>query len=86
MFVELGIEPSALSVARHYGSLLDGFVIDQVDVGLVDMIRLEGIEVLATNTLMKTQQDRQRLAQEILDFASSLRNQQSSNISLVDRV
>ena len=86
MFVELGIEPSALSVARHYGSLLDGFVLDQVDVGLVDMFRSEGIEVLVTNTLMKTQQDRQRLAQEIVEFASSLRNQQSSNISLVERV
>jgi LPPG:FO 2-phospho-L-lactate transferase len=86
MFAELGIEPSALAVARHYGSLINGFVIDQVDESLVNAIHSEGIDVLVTDTLMKTNQDRQRLAGEILGFASSLRNQQSSNISLVDRV
>jgi len=86
MFVELGIEPSASSVARHYGPLLHGFVLDRVDVRLENAIRSEGIDVLVTNTLMKTPQDRQQLAQEILDFASSLRNQQSSNISMLGRV
>ena len=86
MYAEMGIEPSALSVAQHYSSLLSGFVMDQVDAKLVNAIRSEGMDVLVTDTLMKTQQDRQRLAGEILYFADSLRNQQSRNIPLADRV
>ena len=31
MMRELGLEPSALGVARHYGSLVDGWIIDDVD-------------------------------------------------------
>ncbi len=31
MFAEMGIEPGALAVARHYGKMLKGFVLDQVD-------------------------------------------------------
>ena len=31
MMRELGVEPSALGVARHYGRLVDGWVIDEVD-------------------------------------------------------
>ena len=33
MMSELGVEPSALGVARHYGRLVDGWVIDDVDRG-----------------------------------------------------
>ena len=86
MYAEMGIEPSALSVAQHYSSLLSGFVMDKVDAKLVNAIQSEGIDVLVTDTLMKTQEDRQRLAGEILYFADNLRNKQSRNIPLADRV
>jgi LPPG:FO 2-phospho-L-lactate transferase len=79
MYAELGVEPSALAVAEHYGSmrddgLLSGFVLDDVDKIQADAVRSLGIEVLATNTLMKTPEDRARLAKEVLLFAGNLLN------------
>lgn len=72
MYAELGIEPSALNVARHYTGLLDGFVIDHQDTELVQEIENLGMHVLVTQTLMLTPDDRRRLAAEVLKFADSL--------------
>jgi LPPG:FO 2-phospho-L-lactate transferase len=72
MYAELGIEPSALSVARQYGDLLAGFVLDEVDRELMDAVFALGIQPLAIDTLMKTPADRQRLALQVLDFGSNL--------------
>jgi LPPG:FO 2-phospho-L-lactate transferase len=68
MYRELGIEPSALAVARHYRELLTGFVLDQVDKQLEGDIMGLSIKTLVTNTLMKSHDDRSRLALEILGF------------------
>jgi LPPG:FO 2-phospho-L-lactate transferase len=68
MFAELGVEPSALAVAKHYGSLLSGFVIDTVDAALTDEIQQMGIRPLVVNTIMKTGEERQQLAQDVLNF------------------
>ena len=65
MFAELGIQPSALAVARHYGNLLSGFVLDNVDARLAKELHLP---TLVINTLMKTQADRCHLAQDVLHF------------------
>jgi LPPG:FO 2-phospho-L-lactate transferase len=77
MYTELGIEPSALAVARHYGprsgrGLLAGFVLDQVDLELLETVAAEGIQPYATDTFMVSPQDRLRLAQEILSFGERL--------------
>lgn len=72
MYSELGIEPSALSVASQYGDLLNGFVIDVVDAGDADAIQTLGIRPLTTQTLMKTVLDRQFLSAEILAFGQRL--------------
>ena len=72
MYTELGIQPSALAVARHYGPLLDGFVLDQVDAGQAEAMQDSGIQTLATDTLMPTPEERRRLAREVLDFGRSL--------------
>jgi LPPG:FO 2-phospho-L-lactate transferase len=72
MFFELGNEPSANAVAQHYRGLLSGFVFDQTDINQQDEIQALGIETLATNTLMKSSQDRRRLAGEVLSFARAL--------------
>jgi LPPG:FO 2-phospho-L-lactate transferase len=69
MYSELGILPSALAVARHYGKLLTGFVLDRVDMHLVKDIL---VPVWVTNTLMKTQANRRRLAQDVLNLIQSL--------------
>ncbi len=72
MFRELGIEPSALAVARHYGaSVLTGFVLDEVDAGLMDSIRALGIHPFSTKTLMKAPADRRNLARDMLHFIES---------------
>jgi LPPG:FO 2-phospho-L-lactate transferase len=72
MYEELGIQPSAITVARQYGALLDGFVLDNVDADQAQQVREMGIEPWVTITLMKTRQDRHRLAAEVLEFGAEL--------------
>ncbi|HNB52042.1 MAG TPA: 2-phospho-L-lactate transferase [Anaerolineales bacterium] len=73
MYAELGVEPSALAVARHYGGLLEGFVFDKQDMQSLNEIQALGIRPLVTDTLMKTPADRRRLAGEVLDFIAFAR-------------
>jgi LPPG:FO 2-phospho-L-lactate transferase len=67
MFTELGIQPSALAVAQHYGSLINDIVIDNSDDDLVIEINKLGIHPFLTNVLMRDRSDRGRLAKEILE-------------------
>lgn len=69
MYAELGIEPSALAVARHYGNLLTGYVLDDIDAELSDKIETR---TLVTNTLMNNLTDRARLATDVLHFIGSI--------------
>lgn len=66
MFQELGVTPSALAVAEHYRELCSGFVLDRMDEALAPAIQLLGMRTLVTNTLMSSQEDRVRLAAEVL--------------------
>lgn len=68
MYRELGIEPSALAVARHYRDLVTGFVLDELDKQLEGGIRSLSMRTCVTNTLMKSHDDRKQLAMEVLDF------------------
>lgn len=77
MFKEMGITPSAASVANHYGSkdrggLLSGFMFDHLDASEKAAIDNSGVPSLFTNTIMKTAQDRISLAKELVDFGRSL--------------
>ena len=72
MYRELGIEPSALAVARHYQGLATGFVLDQVDKQLEGEIMGLRIKTLVTNTLMQSHDDRSRLAQDVLGFIGNI--------------
>jgi LPPG:FO 2-phospho-L-lactate transferase len=69
MFSELGIRPSSLAVAQHYGQLIDLLVIDNVDESMSDSIKEIGITTHVTNILMKDRADRGRLAKEIIELA-----------------
>ncbi len=69
MFAELGMEVTAASVAAHYAGLLRGFVLDEVDAELKPSIESDTLQVLVTNTVMRSDADRARLAREVLDFA-----------------
>jgi LPPG:FO 2-phospho-L-lactate transferase len=72
MLHELGLDPSALAVARKYAGLMRGFIIDSQDEALSAAIESTGLRVFKTDTIMTTDDDRRRLAQEALDFALSL--------------
>lgn len=72
MYSELGITPSALAIAEHNQSLLDGLIIDTVDRHQADEIQDLDIKPCITQTLMKTPKDRRRLASQTLEFAREL--------------
>ena len=71
MLQGLGHEPSALGVARIYQGLLTGMVIDDLDADQAEAIRALGMDVLVTNTIMRTIDDRRRLASVILDWCAA---------------
>jgi len=78
MYAEMGIEPSAQSVASHYGSLLSAFVLDLVDASQATALNGQGLPTLATHTLMTSADDRRRLAKEVLEFAMKILEEKPS--------
>ena len=72
MMRELGIEPSALGVAQHYGHLVDGWVIDEVDRALAPSIEALGCRVKVCHTIMRTLDEKAKLAQDALQLACEM--------------
>jgi len=72
MYSEMGFQPSAISVADHYKVFLTGFVLDQIDVKQEKDIQQMGIQTLSTDTLMQSEEDRVRLAKEVIKFGERL--------------
>ncbi len=72
MYAELGIEPSALAVANHYRTILQGFVLDNADSNIESVIKDLNIKTLVTDTLMNEPANRKRLADDVLHFIGSL--------------
>ncbi len=68
MYAEMGITPSAVAVAAHYQGLARGFVFDASDSELGPDIARYMMWVFATQSLMRTSQDRERLAKDVIDF------------------
>ncbi len=66
----LGIEVSSLGVASLYESFLDTIVIDKKDNNLKDDLEKIVSEVIVTNTIMKTLDDKIELAKIILNDIS----------------
>ena len=62
----LGLGVSAYSVARLYQDFLDVFILDFTDQNEKKRIEQLGLQVIVTNTLMKTQEDKVRLAKIVL--------------------
>jgi LPPG:FO 2-phospho-L-lactate transferase len=67
MLRELGLDASALGVARHYGSLVDGWVIDEQDASDAPAIETLGKRVVITNTLMSDRARSTELARTTLE-------------------
>jgi LPPG:FO 2-phospho-L-lactate transferase len=75
MYREMGLQPSALSVAEGYRDVITGLIIDQRDQELINGIidSFDGkIWILQAETWMKNRQDRIRLAGEAVIFGSQL--------------
>lgn len=69
---ELGVEPSAVSIAKHYDGLIDGLILDVLDQNLVSQVEDIGIRTKVMNTIMHNDQDKIQLAQAALDFAKEI--------------
>ena len=63
----LGFEVSAYSVAKLYSDFLDTFVLDAADSAERAKIEALGVEVKVTNTLMKSLEDKVKLARTVLE-------------------
>jgi LPPG:FO 2-phospho-L-lactate transferase len=72
MMSSLGHEVSAAGVAAIYEGLVDGMVIDRVDVEERAGVEALGMQVLATDSVMRGAQDRARLAREVVEFGAGL--------------
>jgi LPPG:FO 2-phospho-L-lactate transferase len=70
MLESLGGEASARGVVahyrEHYPGLVDTFVLDVLDTPEAEPLRAEGVAVTVVDTVMRTHDDRRRLAAEIL--------------------
>ena len=66
---ELGSGNDNMAIARHYGSLIDRFVIDRADATDAEGLRALGLSVTVTETLMREPADRARLARAALAAA-----------------
>jgi len=80
MMRELGRELSARSVAGEYLRIIDGFVLDSEDAALAESVRSLGMAVVALPTIMRSVDDRMVLAQEVLDFATSIRERREAEV------
>ena len=65
----LGMEVSAVGVARCYRDFLDVMIIDQQDAQLVSEIEDLGIPTVTTNTIMHNSEAKAALAREVLKAA-----------------
>ena len=72
MMRELKLDASAAGIARHYGRLVDGWVIDRADAKLQSAIETMGRRVLVTDTIMRDRRKSTTLAREVVGFTRLL--------------
>ena len=73
MMTELGLDPTAGTVAQRYADLLDGYVIDHADMS--EVVSIDARVTLA-QTLMTTIEDREALARIVIEAAATLRRRE----------
>jgi LPPG:FO 2-phospho-L-lactate transferase len=66
---ELGITPSPVAVVEHYRDVINGFVLDARDAFVANQIELP---VQICDTLMRSVEDRERVAASVLEFIVAL--------------
>ena len=78
MLAELSLKVDPLTVAAHYGRLIDGYVMDEADSRLPAALDLP---VETTRTLMQSLDDREALARAVLDFADRIAPRAANRMS-----
>ena len=68
MMQELGVKPTAVEVARHYGNDVDHWVIDQQDARLARTIAGLGKRVTVADTLMSNRRNSVALARQVINL------------------
>jgi LPPG:FO 2-phospho-L-lactate transferase len=66
IMVELGMEATSVGIARYYAGVIQTLIIDRTDSRLSSQIEDLGVEVVVSDTVMRTQADRTRLAGECI--------------------
>lgn len=69
IMAELGVPATSRAIVEHYSGLLDGLVVDVED---GDDVAQLPVQTHITATLMKADEDRDRLAQAVLDFVGRI--------------
>ena len=69
---EMGIEVSALSIAKHYHGLIDGIIIDKSDEKQIEEIRKMGVKVKLAEIIVNTEEEKMRLAEESIEFIQEI--------------
>jgi LPPG:FO 2-phospho-L-lactate transferase len=67
MMTELNLEPSARTVAKMYGDLVNLFVLDIRDEPLREAVEGFGLRVVTADTLMESDDAKERLARNVLE-------------------
>jgi LPPG:FO 2-phospho-L-lactate transferase len=69
LLAELGSDATNVALARHYGPLINGVVIDRRDAGDTEGLHALGLSVNVAETLMRDAADREKLARTVLAAA-----------------
>ncbi|MDX5594240.1 2-phospho-L-lactate transferase [Pseudovibrio sp. SPO723] len=72
MMASLGLEASALGIARHYARIIDALVIDRQDADSANNIEALGIAAFSEDILMRSKEDKIRLAHAVLDYGFAM--------------
>ncbi|MFM9940405.1 MAG: 2-phospho-L-lactate transferase [Hyphomicrobiaceae bacterium] len=67
---ELGLPLDVGAIVAHYRGLIDGFVLDEADARQAATL---GLPVAVTNTVMRSLEDRERVAHTAIEFCHRLR-------------
>lgn len=72
LMAELDLSVDSVGIARHYGALLDGLILDHADAAEAAAVVALGPQAAVTATLMRTVEDKIALARFALKFAQQL--------------
>jgi LPPG:FO 2-phospho-L-lactate transferase len=66
MMASLGMEPTAVGVARAYSDFLDVLVIDEEDRALAPEVEATGVRAIVAQTIMRGHDEKRALAEVVL--------------------